>query len=215
MTAFNINGGKDPVEASLATLRGSENEPPDPFNLKSLALSQDYLMKAGVTKLLTTIAVDKPKSQFFFRIHPDPEFRDVYGILKMQGDGKIGNDFYIVAPNMLPELQGEFYPATLYVGVTKQHNLFVWPIRLPEEGGRVNDWSRTSMIAAEKAMTTWVRVVANQGAGCNDIFLADADLGEPKWPDLPYAEILRIAFRSEGIIGSPDHPVVKKLRGRI
>jgi hypothetical protein len=63
-------------------------------------------------------------------------------------------------------------------------------------------------------MTTWVRVVANQGAGFNDILVADEDLGDPKWPDLPYTEILRIAFRSEGIINSLDHPIVKKLRGQ-
>jgi hypothetical protein len=131
--------------------------------------------------------------------------------------GKIGNDFYVVSPDMLPELQGEsqFSPHTLYVTITRQGVLGVWPIRFPEDGGRVNDWSRTSMLAAEQAMTRWIRLIPNVGAGFNDILVADSNLGEPEWPDLPYKEILRIAFRSEGIITSLDHPIIKKLRGQI
>ena len=210
-----IEDAKKESEPAPEILHRQETKTPDPHDLASMALDQSYLEKAGVTKLLTTVAIDKPKSQFFFRINPDPKFRAVYGILKMQGDGKIGSDYYIVAPNMLPELAGEFYPATLYTGVTKQGNPFVWPVRLPEDGGRVNEWSRTAMIAAQTAMTRWIRVKPNQGGGFNDILVADEDLGEPKWPDLPYTEILRIAFRDEGIISSLDHPIVKKLRGQI
>jgi hypothetical protein len=46
---------------------------PDPFDLDSMVLDQSYLEKVGVTKLLTTITVGKPKSQSFIRVHPDPE----------------------------------------------------------------------------------------------------------------------------------------------
>jgi hypothetical protein len=62
-------------------------------------------------------------------------------------------------------------------------------------------------------MTKWVRVAANMSSGYNDIFMASGDLGEPEWPDMPYNEILRLAFKNEGIIGGEDHPVIKKLRG--
>jgi hypothetical protein len=36
---------------------------------------------------------------------------------------------------------------------------------------------------------------------------------EPVWPEEPFNELLRIAFRDR-IISSPDHPVVKRLRGQ-
>ena len=79
---------------------------PDPFDIDSMALSQDYLENAGTTKLLTTIPIGKPKSQTFFRIHSDPEFRKIFGVLEAQEEGKIGKDYYLVTPNMMPELQG-------------------------------------------------------------------------------------------------------------
>jgi hypothetical protein len=74
-TAPNPTGGKpnDEGAKSRPILQPTQANAPDPSDLSSMALSQDYLAKAGVTKLLTTVSVDKPKSQFFFRIHPDPK----------------------------------------------------------------------------------------------------------------------------------------------
>jgi hypothetical protein len=184
---------------------------PDPFNLKNLIMDQSYLQTAGTTKITTTIRIGKPNRQEFFRINPNPEFQKQFGILA----DKTERGFYIVHPCMGPELLGEFYMARVYVGVTKQETPFVWPIRLPGEDGRQMDWHRTEGIAAQMATTRWVRIAANMAAGYNDIHVADMDLGEPKWLDLPYTEILRIAFRPEGIIGSIDHPIIKKLRGQV
>jgi len=185
---------------------------PDPFNLSNLVVSQDYLKTASSTKLLTTIKVGKPHKQDFFRIHPDPAYRADLGILEVKEDRD--RAFYIVTPAMMSDLEGEFFIATVFVGINRQGNPFVWPVRLPGSDGRQNEWHRTALIAAEKAMQCWVRVTANMSAGYNDIFLAKGDLGEPEWPDLAYNEVLRIAFRNEGIIDSPDHPVVKNLRGQ-
>jgi hypothetical protein len=69
------------------------------------------------------------------------------------------------------------------------------------------------MVAVEEAMTQWVRVASNMGAGGYDVLVANSDLGEPKWPDKSFQELLRIAYRNEGIVESEDHPVVKKLYG--
>ena len=35
---------------------------------------------------------------------------------------------------------------------------------------------------------------------------------EPEWPDLSFEAMYRIAFRDR-LISSPDHPVLKRLRG--
>ena len=65
-------------------------------------------------------------------------------------------------------------------------------------------------------MTKWIRVKANMSLGAYEIYEAQSpDLANPEWPDLAYNELLRIAFRAEGVISSADHPVVKKLRGLI
>jgi hypothetical protein len=48
--------------------------------------------------------------------------------------------------------------------------------------------------------------------GAYEIFSAASVIQDPTWPELPFNELLRIAFRDR-IISSPDHPVVKRLRG--
>jgi hypothetical protein len=109
---------------------------PDPFNLAGLIINQDYLQMAGTTRLLTTVKVGKPNRQDFFRINPDPTYRANLGILEDKED----RVFYIVPPGMTQIIPGEFYAATVFVGVNREGVPFVWPIRLPEPKQRFADW---------------------------------------------------------------------------
>ena len=68
------------------------------------------------------------------------------------------------------------------------------------------------MAAAEKAVSTWVRVAANMSLGAYDLHVALGDLPEPEWPDFSFSEILRIAFR-ERYVDNMDHPLPRSLRG--
>jgi hypothetical protein len=183
--------------------------PPDPFNLANLVIGQDYLETASSTKLLTTVRVGKPNKQEWFRIHPDPAFRNNFAILEFKDENLV----YIVAPGMTETLQGEIYFATVYFGITRMSVPFLWPVRLPDENGKQHECHRTAAIGAEHAMTKWTRLVHNKAAGAYDIYPALRDPGEPKWPDKPFNELLRIAFRNEGIIDSDEHPAVRKLFG--
>ena len=45
-----------------------------------------------------------------------------------------------------------------------------------------------------------------------EIFEASGDLPEPVWPDIPFQEILKIAFRDR-IVDHTDHPLVQRLTG--
>jgi len=178
-----------------------------------MALSQDYLKAAGATKLPPPVQIGKPKKQTFFRIHPD--FQQIYGVLEVQLEGRAGKEFYVVMPNMLATLQAEFTPATLLVGMTRQGGLFVWPLKIIAEGERANDYTRTAHEAAELATTKWIRMVANTDLAFYEVTVAEGDIPEPAWPDLAYSKILQMAFKTEGMIGSADHPIVGKLKGRI
>jgi hypothetical protein len=64
------------------------------------------------------------------------------------------------------------------------------------------------------AKTKWMRLVANMSMGAYDLYEASDLLPEPEWPDLPFSEILRIAFKDK-YIDEMDHPVLKRLRGEI
>jgi hypothetical protein len=183
--------------------------PPDPFDPESLRLDQTFTEGAAVKRLLTTVPVRKPGRQDFVRVHPDPGWRlTPTAILELKEDREI----YLVRPTMIEELSGEISPATLFTAITRQNTLFLWPVRLPTADGRKNEWHRSAHEGAELAMSRWIRVTANMNLGAYEFAAALNGIADPTWPEIAFQEVLRIAFRDR-IIDTPDHPVVKRLRG--
>ena len=115
---------------------------------------------------------------------------------------------------MAMELPGEFAAATLFTTVNRQGVLHMWPVKLPGADGKHNEWHRSAAESAQLAMHNWVRITANMSLGAYEVFEATGDLPEPTWPDLPFEEILKIAFRDH-IVDNADHPVVQRLRGKV
>jgi hypothetical protein len=66
--------------------------------------------------------------------------------------------------------------------------------------------------AAELGRDQWVRVKANMALGAYEIAVASGAMAEPIWPPQSFQELIKIAFRDR-LINSPDHPVIKRLRG--
>jgi hypothetical protein len=181
----------------------------DPFsNLENLRLSQDFAETVGVKKLLTSIPVRKPSAQDFIRVRPEPAYRESFPAI----DLKTERELYVVTRAMQAELSTECVPATLFTAINRQGVVFLWPVRLPGPDGKINEWWRSAAEAAMLAMTRWVRVKANMDLGAYEIFTATGTLQDPAWPELPFNELLRIAFRDR-VVDSLDHPVVKRLRG--
>lgn len=188
-----------------------DNKAPDPFDPASLRLDQNFAETAGVKKLLTTVPVRKPNRQDFVRVHPDADFRlTPAAIIELKED----RETYLVMPDLALELPGEFAPATLYTAMNRQGVMHIWPVKLPGPDGKHNEWHRSAGEAAELAMKRWVRMTANMSLGAYDIFTAIGDLPEPVWLDLSFREILQIAFRDK-IVDSPDHPLIRRLRGAV
>src|SRR5262245_12397508 len=102
--------------------------------------------------------------------------------------------------------------------MTRQGVLLLWGVPLVAASGSRSgntQWASSAALAAETAKTRWVRMKANMSLGAYEIFVSRAtELGEPCWPDLSFAEILRIAF-GDFRIDSLDHPIVKRLRGEL
>jgi hypothetical protein len=127
---------------------------------------------------------------------------------------KEDREVYLVTPWMAQALPGEFSTASLYLTITRQGVVHLWPVKLPGPDGKHNEWHRSAAEAAERAMEKWVRVTSSMSLGAYEMFEASADLPEPVWPDLSFEEILKIAFRDR-IVDSPDHPLVQRLRGTV
>jgi hypothetical protein len=183
--------------------------PPNPFNPATLRLDQSFADTVGVKKVLTTVPVGKPNKQDFVRVHPDLAFRlTPAAIIEVKEDREV----YLVRPDMARDLAGEVSAVTLFTAINRQGVLRLWPVKLPGPDGRYNEWHRSALEAAERAMERWVRVTANMALGAYEIFEAVGDLPEPVWPGNPFEEILKIAF-GDRFVDSADHPVVQRLRG--
>jgi hypothetical protein len=179
----------------------------DPFDPDAIRLDPgDELV--GIHRVIASVAARKPKRQEFIRVRPEPEFRVDAALLTLEEDGET----YLVPPNLRPELADELKRVTLYTTTNRAGGLFLWPVPLPDGAGKRNSWAESSRRGAELAMKHWTRLSSNRPAGQYDLAIAPATLPEPEWPDLPFKEILRLAFQ-DAMITSVDHPAVRRLRG--
>jgi hypothetical protein len=188
----------------------TETEAPDPFDPESLRLSPDLSIGLGVKKAVTTVPVRKPAKEWWIRTHPDDGYRLETAVIELKEDREV----YLVAPSLRGVLATEstLSPRALVATMNRQGVLTLWPIKIPGADGRLDEWSRSALDAAERARKCWVRVQANMSLGAYERWTTEAPVPEPEWPDLTFREILKIAFRDK-FITALDHPVIKKLRG--
>jgi hypothetical protein len=185
-------------------------EIPDPFDLENLRLNPSYVETAGVKKLRNTVPARRPSPQDFVRVHPDPTYRENFGMIELKDD----REDYLVLPHLVPQLPGEIVFKTIFTAINRQGVVFLWPVRLPSPDDKPNAWWQSAREAAELAMTKWVRMRANMSLGAYDLFTAESDIPDPEWSELePFQDLLRIAYRGRLVVDL-DHPVIKRLSGR-
>jgi hypothetical protein len=182
--------------------------PLDPFDPNSLRLDQTFVEGGGVKKLLTTVPIRKPSQQDFIRVHPDPAWQLTAAAIELKED----REWFLLRPEMANECVSEFVPIQLFTAINRQKVIFLWPIRLPGSDGKILEWHRSAAEAAEHAMKRWVRVKANMSLGAYEPFEAQSTIPDPEWPDVSFAELLRIGFRDR-LVDALDHQVLKRLRG--
>lgn len=192
----------------MTIIDDSGDTAPDPFDPKSLKLSQDFAVDIGVKRHLTSIPVRRPDKQWFVRTHP--EHRLCAAVIELRDE----KETYIVVPSLSAELAGETNPKLLVLSITRQGLPFFWPIKVPGIDGKIDTWNQSAMAAAEQAVKFWVRVTANFHAGAYDVDVATGNIPDPVWPEQSMTELLKLAFRDK-LIDRMDHPVIQRLRGAI
>ena len=197
-------------QKSTPTENTTPEKDQDPFDPSRLRLSQDFAATVGVKKALITVPVRKPSKQEFVRVYPDQQYRLETAVLELKEE----RETYLVEPSLWPELPSELTPKVLFTTMNRQGVLTLWPVRLPGEDGRLDEWNASALAAAEMARDRWVRVVANMGLGAYEVYEASGDLPEPTWPELTFTEILKVAFKGR-YITEIEHPVIRRLRGEL
>jgi hypothetical protein len=195
-------------EPKLNLVSTTDAPTPDPFDLDALRLDQKFAETAGVKKLLLTVPVHKPKPQDFVRVHPSPAFRADFPVIELKED----RETFIVAPGLVGGLAAEIVPMSLFTAANRQGVVFLWPVRLPDPNGRQQEWRRSLREAVDTAVGQWVRVKANMSLGAYEVATAASAMVEPEWPEATFQDLIKLAFRDR-LIDTPDHPVIKRLRG--
>jgi hypothetical protein len=170
----------------------------------------DQSFAAGATNKTLTITAHKPDRHSWFMADPDPS----HHVPNMMLDIKLDRETYLIDPSLLEELAFELTPKLIVPCITRQANVFMWVVALPDDSGRVNSWTESALEVVDKAMHGWIRIVANMEARGYDIYQPRVEIALPKWPDLTLESMLEMAFKHY-LIESLDHPRVRALRGEV
>jgi hypothetical protein len=193
-----------------ATIMNTAITQPASFDINAYRITQTYGESLGSRKLITVVNVRKPSKDRFFRTSPDPAHTmNVYVF-----EDKTESTYYLVNPDVGALLGGLVRAITVHLAVERTNNPFLIPVPLPSENGTRNPWHQSLLNAIETAKQKWVRIESDRSAGIYQVFEALGALEEPKWPELPIEELVRIAF-SGRVIDSMDHPKVQSLLGGI
>jgi len=171
---------------------------------------------AGEAGMLTVSVGKQPSPKhIFYRTHAT--FRPIVPLVTVVA----GMDVHFVAvmPHMIEPLAGMGITVadhTLYLIVTEEGGFRIIPVRGPNTEGEQNEWDRTKEMSLLAGVDEWVRMYSDKPNNAYKCFPAPKGrFGEPRWPEIKPAKIMRMAFRDKGrLIDSADHILVQKWAGR-
>lgn len=163
----------------------------------------------GVEKAIVTIPVRKPRSTEFFRVHPEWVMERYVLNLREGMDEYV----YLVVPELRHLVSENVRKARIYPTINKFGTVALWRINYPWEGSRRGRKAfDTAVAAADRAKTAWTRAVWNRDTASYDVLIAKGDLGEPRWPDISFRDMIALGFGDQ-VIDRPDHDVLLELAG--
>ena len=183
------------------------------IDLERVRARADQSIDLGVTTEYTVIPIRNPKPDEFFRCMSDENYTMDAHILSLKSE----NEWYLIDPEILPEIQleSQLRVRTVYVCVTMNSTPFVTCIPQPDEMGKINSWHDSGHRTMEEAKQCWVRRQADKANGGYIITKAmNAKLPDPKWPTMTLDEVIEKAF-DKFYIDDISHPVLQRLRGEM
>ncbi|MBL8025017.1 MAG: hypothetical protein JNL74_01325 [Fibrobacteres bacterium] len=156
-------------------------------------------------QVVGSIPVRKPNKQEFHRVADWS-----LNVLLLEHEG----ESYAVVPGLHGAVGEDAVLKRLHPTASRGGGYLLWAIKTPDEEGKLDDWNRSALRAAEQAKTKWTRVRPVRAIGAYRADVATAAIPEPVWPDLTPEQWLEIAFQGR-IIDSVNHPVLLRLRGEI
>jgi hypothetical protein len=183
---------------------------PDPYDPES---HRDDSENIPADKVFTCQA-RKPGKDEWFRVCPDQGYM-LPSACTYERSADAGRETYLVMPAYRQAFGSLAKSSRVFTCVNRYGDYFLWAAKLPVSGGGANSYYDSALAAAAEAMHLWVRMESNQRTRVYDRYVAHGDLGEPKWPDQPFRDLLALAFPGDRLVNSYDHPVLRELRGEL
>ena len=183
-------------------------------DIASLTVSPEGSSLSGIREVQTTLPIRKPKKDEFFRTHPTA-YRGPYSVYELKA--QMNTETYFVMPKIWEMfkddlLKGHGKLVVLRVTMARSGLLFLHPIVEPDPLRKSNEYNESARERAQGAVQ-WVRMQADTTQGQYRVWIAEGDLGEPKWPDFDLNELINKAFKGR-VIADPAHEFLEALRGK-
>ena len=176
------------------------------FDLAALAVPQDFSTQLNVETVITSIHVGKPSKHDFIRIMPNWTL-DIFMLDE-------NRESFAVLKQIALSISEDVSLKRLHPAITRKQGCFLWPIKLPDTDGKLDNWNRSAFAAAQLGKTSWIRIRSDLDNGCYSTIVAKNVISEPVWPELTKEQWIELAFKGK-IIDTIDHPALKRLRGEI
>jgi hypothetical protein len=197
------------TSGELLPVNGSAIGHSPELDIEQFRIPQDFGSHIQAQKRAVTVSVRKPDRQHWVLINPDRTWRMPVSVL----EDKTNQQTYVVAPEIVPEVIGDLVPKLLVTYASRQGNTSLWPIRMPDENGRLDTFNESALEIVERYAGQWIRVLANQADRCYDVLeMPMIESPNPKWPDGGFKQLFALAFKNR-VIDNLNHPVLKALRG--
>jgi hypothetical protein len=158
----------------------------------------------------STIRFGKPNDQTYVRCRPGNDRKaNVWCVKDKNSMGKV----YVVSKKMLANIGPHCRRFVLREAITSNGISIVWPAPL-SSGNRENPSGDAHRHVQDQSETEWVRLWWDEERNTFQGSRPLEDLGQPAWPDKPFAKLIEEALKGN-IIDSEDHPVYLRIvRGR-
>jgi hypothetical protein len=186
-----------------------QDGPIDPWKPEALRVSPDDV---PTERVLAVVPARPPKREEFFRVHSAEDY--TLDVLIYVREHEMDKERYLIAPSLQAALPDIGRIHRLFTCLSRRGVCFLWPAPLPAASGSGRSWHASALEAAEEAKKTWLRLESDKDAGGYNRVRAKVDFGEPAWPDMPFGELLKIAFRDR-LIDTPYHDVIRELNGEL
>jgi hypothetical protein len=180
---------------------------PDRFRI-----AQNFADHVQTRKKPVNVPLQKPDDQQWIWIPSGDEWRSSVGMSR----DKASREWYVVEPELLPEITETLIPVLLVTYVTRGGSPGLWPIRLPNEAGRLDSFNHSALEIVLTHADEWLRVIMN--ADCRGYEVLEmaslVEMPRPKLPEDGFVHLFGLAVKGN-TISSLQHPLLKTLRGEL